>query len=129
MANPLRDAAVLQQDNGASHSAKGNIAIYTIEEPRSPVENGGSTDALVSVAASGSTPDRSADVSANHNEVEDAAKASDISKPASEAPQDETGSSASLKTQPVEHISWMERRINSLENEIRSLRNGNLYVS
>lgn len=111
-----RGLAVLQQDNGASHSAKESVLIQTTEERRDVRANGDDSDASI-------LPDTTNE-NIEGTAVQSAAESGDgVPGP----PQDETASSASIKkTQSVEHISWMARRIDTLEKELHLLRTENL---
>lgn len=113
---------------GGSHVAKENGIVRVSEEQKSLPEDEGSAETSFSPTANGSAIDRTLDISTDSPRVEGTAKAATEPIPetgdvASVLSADETApSTAPKKTQSVEHISWMERRIGTLEEELRSLR-------
>ena len=121
-----------QQVNGASHFPNENGVVRVSEEQRSRTDDDGDFGASFPLSANGSILESPVDISPDDTRVEGNLQASTAPIPenadvASVLSADETTSSAApRKTQSVEHISWMERRIGTLEEELRSLRTENL---
>lgn len=119
--------------NEASDTPKEN-GVRVSEKPRSLTSDGTRVDAPLLSATHRTAIESPVNISTDHLRSETAGKAATAPIPetgdlVSVLSADETTSSAPLKKpQSVEHISWMERRISTLEEELRSFRHETLWV-
>ena len=123
MEAPRGSVRVLQQDiNGISQTSKENGGFQVSEEQRSQINDGSSVEC--SCVWTGEIMDISTDYVGGEGVSNIAAESiPEKGEVASVLSVDDTtDSTAPRKTQSVEHISWMERRIGTLEEELRSLR-------
>lgn len=129
MEAPRGSVRVLQQDiNGVSQVSKENGVVQVSDEQRNQLNDGSRVEASFPSTTSASLTESPVDISTDYAGAESSANPAAESIPEKGevasvlSVDDTTDSAAPRKTQSVEHISWMERRIGTLEEELRSLR-------